>query len=142
MTTPGNPSRAAMQRYIRRLMVIMAVYVGALVGGQLAMKAELLAPIAAIPIALVCGLCIALTFFVMGRLMIETPDEFMRLLFVRQSLIASGFALSVAAIHGFLSAFELIEQIDAFWWPVLFFMGQFIGQVSNRLKYGTWGTLK
>lgn len=133
---------SAMQRYTRRIGGIMVVYVTALIGGQMAMKAGLLPPMAAIPIALICGLSIALTFFVMGRLMVETQDEFVRLLFVRQTLIASGFALSLAAIHGFLSDFDLIARIDAYWWPVLFFMGQFIGQVSNRLKYGTWGVIK
>ncbi|WP_146107629.1 hypothetical protein [Porphyrobacter sp. HT-58-2] len=137
-----NPSRAAMKRYVWRLMAVMTVYAGALVGGQFAMQAGLLGPQAAVAIALVCGLCIALTFVIMGRLMIETEDEFMRLLFVRQTLIASGFALSLAAIHGFLSDFEIIAQIDAYWWPVLFFAGQFIGQVANRMKYGTWGTMK
>ncbi|AUX68557.1 hypothetical protein CHX26_02650 [Porphyrobacter sp. HT-58-2] len=131
-----------MKRYVWRLMAVMTVYAGALVGGQFAMQAGLLGPQAAVAIALVCGLCIALTFVIMGRLMIETEDEFMRLLFVRQTLIASGFALSLAAIHGFLSDFEIIAQIDAYWWPVLFFAGQFIGQVANRMKYGTWGTMK
>lgn len=139
---PSNPSRAAMRRYVWRLMTVMTIYAAVLVGGQFAMRAGLLGPQAAVAIALVCGLCIALTFVIMGRLMIETEDEFMRLLFVRQTLIASGFALSLAAIHGFLSDFEIIAQIDAYWWPVLFFAGQFIGQVANRMKYGTWGTMK
>ncbi len=138
----SNPSRAAMKRYVWRLMTVMAVYVTALIGGQLAMKAELLGPQAAIAIALVCGLCIVLTFVIMGRLMIETQDEFVRLLFVRQTLIASGFALSLAAVHGFLSDFDIIARIDAYWWPVLFFVGQFVGQVANRVQYGTWGALK
>lgn len=138
----SNPSRAAMRRYVWRLMSVMTIYAAVLVGGQFAMRAGLLGPQAAVAIALVCGLCIALTFVIMGRLMIETEDEFMRLLFVRQTLIASGFALSLAAIHGFLSDFEIIAQIDAYWWPVLFFAGQFIGQVANRMKYGTWGTMK
>ena len=61
-------------------MVIMMVYATALVGGQAALKADLLGPTAAIPIAFVCGLCIALIFVIMGRLMAETQDEFMRLL--------------------------------------------------------------
>jgi hypothetical protein len=137
-----NPSRAAMKRYVWRLMSVMAVYAAVLVGGQLGMKAGLLGPQAAIVIALVCGLCIALTFVIMGRLMMETPDEFMRLLFVRQTLIASGFALSLAAVHGFLSDFEIIARVDAYWWPVLFFAGQFVGQIANRVQYGTWGSMK
>ncbi len=79
---------------------------------------------------------------IMGRLMVETQDEFMGLLFVRQTLIASGIALSLAAIHGLMSDFDLVKRIDAYWWPVLFFIGQFVGQVANRVKYGTWGALK
>lgn len=82
---------------------------------------------APIPIAFVCGLCIALIFVIMGCLMAETQDEFMRLLLVRQTLIASGFALSCAAIHGFMSDFDFVQRIDAYWWPVLFFIGQFAG---------------
>jgi len=123
-------------------MVIMMVYVTSLVGGQAALKADLLGPTAAIPIAFVCGFCIALIFVIIGRLTVETQDEFMRLLLVRQTLIASGFALSLAAIHGFMSNFDLVQRIDAYWWPVLFFMGQFAGQVANRVNYGTWGALK
>jgi len=138
----SNPSRAAMRRYVWRLVCIMSVYVVALIGGQLAMKAQLFGPQAAIPIALVCGLCIVFTFVIMGRLMIETEDEFMRLLFVRQTLVASGFALSLAAVHGFLSDFDIIAPVDAYWWPVLFFAGQFLGQIANRVQYGTWGALK
>lgn len=142
MMCPSNPSRAAMKRYVWRLLAVMVIYVTALIGGQFAMKAGLLAPQAAIAIALVCGLCIVFTFVIMGRLMVETQDEFMRLLFVRQALIASGFALSLAAMHGFLSEFEIVDRIDAYWWPVLFFVGQFIGQIANRVTYGTWGTMK
>ena len=137
-----NPSRAAMRRYVWRLTAVMTVYATALVGGQFAMQAGLLGAEAAIAIALACGLCIALTFVIMARLMIETQDEFMRLLLVRQTLIASGFALSLAAIHGFLSDFDIIARIDAYWWPVLFFAGQFLGQIANRVQYGTWGAMK
>ncbi|WP_265569725.1 hypothetical protein [Sphingomicrobium nitratireducens] len=137
-----NPNRAAARRYTIRLLAVMTVYVAALVGGQLAMKNGLLPDTAAIAIALVCGLCIALTFFVMGRFMVEMQDEFLRMLMVRQTLIAAAFALSLAAFHGFLSDFDAIPRVDAYWWPVLFFIGQFIGQVSNRLTYGTWGSCK
>lgn len=139
MTATQSPNRAAMSRYTWRLMSIMAVYVTALIGGQFAMKYDLLGPVAAIPIALICGLCIVLTFVVMGRLIVEIQDEFVRMLFVRQSLIAAGFGFSLAAIHGFLSEFGVIDRVDAYWWPVLFFVGQFVGQISNRITYGTWG---
>jgi len=135
-------STAVYKRYTRRLLAIMVVYLTALIGGQLAIKEGIVPASTAIPIAVTSGLCIVLTFVVMGRLMVEMQDEFLRMLFVRQTLIAAGFALSLAAIHGFLTDFDLADHIDAYWWPVLFFAGQFIGQVANRIQYGTWGMLR
>jgi hypothetical protein len=138
----SNPSRIAVARYVRRLMCVLTVYAVAVVGGPFAMQAGWLGSQAAIAVALICGLCIVLTFVIMGRLMIETQDEFMRMLLVRQTLIAAGFALSLAAVHGFLSGFDILPRIDAYWWPVLFFAGQFLGQIVNRVQYGTWGAMK
>ena len=134
-----NPNQAAMRRYTVRLMSVMTVYVVALIGGLLAMRHGLLPDAAAFPIALVCGLCVASVFLIIGALIVEMKDEFMRMLLVRQTLIATGIALGAAAMHGFLTTFDVVARIDAFWWPVAFFGGLFVGQVANRITYGTWG---
>ena len=139
MTASANPNRVAMRRYTVRLMSVMTIYVLALVGGQLAMQQGLLPDAAAFPVALVCGLCVASVFLIIGALIVDMKDEFLRMLMVRQTLIATGIALGAAAMHGFLTAFDVVPRLDAFWWPMAFFAGLFVGQIANRITYGTWG---
>ncbi len=135
-----SPNKLAQRRYVTRLLSVMAVYVLAILAG-VTMKAQgLLNPQTTALVALIPGLCIVLVFWAMGRLIVELKDEFMRMLIVRQVLIATAFAFSLAAIHGFLSSFDVIEKVDAFYWPVTFFFGLFIGMVANRIKFGTWGS--
>ena len=38
-----------------------------------------------------------------------------------------------------LEAADLVMHVDAYWWPVAWFLGLFIGAVANRIEYGTWG---
>ena len=130
---------SAQSTYVRRLMVLMAVYVIAIVGGSAARHADLLSGATTILAALVSGLCIAGVFWAIGRLIVEEQDEFRRMLMVRQALIATGFSLSIASIHGFLSEFDLLPRIDLYWAAILWFAGLIVGGVSNKLKYGSWG---
>ena len=134
-----SPNKLAQRRYVFRLMAVMVVYVVAILGGTWMKKAGMLTDQTAIIAALVPGICIAMVFWAMGRMLVELTDEFLRMLLVRQTLIATAFSMTIAAIHGFLSTFDVIEKTDAFYWPVLFFFGLFVGQVANRIKYGTWG---
>lgn len=134
-----SPNKAAQRRYIVRLAGVMLVYLVSLMLAVRLHDAGHLSPAAATATALVPGACIAATFWVMGRFIVELEDEFIRLLMVRQSLIATAFALSIASIHGFLSNFELVARVDAYWWPVAWFFGLGIGAAANRIRYGTWG---
>ena len=136
MESIKSPSQRA---YIRRLMVLMAVYVTAVIGGSVARRADLLNDLTTILVALISGLCIAGVFWAIGRLIVEEQDEFRRMLIVRQALIASGFALSIASIHGFLSGFELLPKVDPYWAAILWFAGLIVGGIAHRLKYGSWG---
>ena len=56
----------------------------------------------AYPLAILPGLAIAGVFLAIGRLIVEEEDEFIRMLIVRQSLIATGFASSISTVYGFL----------------------------------------
>ena len=75
-------------------------------------------------------------FGAMGRYLIEEQDEYVRMLMVRQTLWASGFALSVATIWGFLESFELAGHIDAYYLAVVWFLGLGIGGCINKLTLG------
>jgi DNA-binding XRE family transcriptional regulator len=70
---------------------------------------------AAYLLALLPGLSIAAVFWAIGRLMVEEKDEYLRLLLVRQSLVATGFTLGIVTMWGFLENFELVPHVDAFY---------------------------
>jgi hypothetical protein len=100
------------------------------------------------PIAISSRSCPALPiiaiFAAIGRYLIEESDEYLRLLTVRQTLVASGFALSLATAWGFLESFDLAAHVDAYWIAVVWFGGLGLGPAStdpgreagvkNRLK--------
>ncbi|MEO8617906.1 MAG: hypothetical protein ABI412_00940 [Sphingomicrobium sp.] len=129
----------AQRAYIRRLAALMSVYMIAIIGGMFAKRAGMLNQPATIAVALLSGVCVAGVFWAIARLIVEEKDEFQRMLIVRQAMVATGFSLSIAAIHGFLSAFDVIAKTDLYWAAVLWFFGLGIGAVVNRIQFGTWG---
>lgn len=93
----------AQRRYFLRLAVIMALYCAAIFVAVTLRKDSATPPALMAAVALVPGICIIGVFWAIGRLIVEEPDEFLRMLIIRQALIATAFALSLASIHGFLS---------------------------------------
>jgi hypothetical protein len=124
---------AAMRRYLLRLSAAMAAYIVTLsaalrfVGGH-----TVTGPLAYI-LALLPGLSIAGVFWAIGRLMVEEKDEYVRMLFVRQSLVATAFTLSITTMWGFLENFDLVPHVDAFYIAVLWFAGLGLGSCVNWL---------
>ena len=131
----------AQKRYLKRVMVSTSIYLvamGAMVFVQNAQQVDYVwQVITAIP----PGLAVIGIFWAIGRLIVEEQDEFIRMLVIRQSLIASTVALSAAAIWGFLESAAVVPHADAYWWPVLWFVGLAIGAVANRIEYGAWGAV-
>jgi hypothetical protein len=52
---------------------------------------------------------------------------------VRQTLVASALALSIATAWGFLESFELAAHFDAYWIAVVWFVGLGLGACVNKL---------
>jgi hypothetical protein len=92
------------------------------------------------PIAYVAAVLPALPimgiFAAIGRYLVEEQDEYVRMLMVRQTLWASGFALSVATIWGFLENFNLVEHVDAYSVAIVWFFGLGLGGCINRVTLG------
>ncbi|MBX7541648.1 hypothetical protein [Qipengyuania sphaerica] len=131
----------AQRLYVKRVaifaslyLVVIALQVSLLDDGEasLAVRAGL---------SIMPGLAICGVFWAIGRLIVEEKDEFIRTLIIRQTLIATGFALASATIWGFLEAGEVVPHIPAYWFAVAFFLGQFFGAISNRITHGSWGAL-
>ncbi|MBY6127468.1 hypothetical protein KUW15_01940 [Qipengyuania aquimaris] len=136
-----SSSGEAQRRYIKRVfvfaslyLVVIALQVSLLGDGEQSLAVR--AGLSVMPGLAICGV-----FWAIGMLIVEETDEFIRMLIVRQTLIATGFALGFATIWGFLEAGEVVPHIPAYWFAVAFFGGQFIGAVSNRITHGSWGAL-
>lgn len=138
----GNDNHPPQKAYMKRMGLSMGAYVISLIAGVYLVSRDLVDGPVVWLLALVPGLSIVGAFYAIGRLILDTKDEFIRMLVVRQALIATGFALSVATVWGFLENFELVDHVDAYWIAILWFFGFMIGAISNKLTYGAWGQLK
>ncbi|WP_375291713.1 hypothetical protein [Qipengyuania sp.] len=131
----------AQRRYLKRVaifsslyLVVLAVQVSWLSDHDATMPVR--AGLSVLP-----GLAVLGIFWSIGRLILEEQDEFIRMLIIRQTLIATGLALGFATLWGFLEAGDAVAHIDAYWYAVAFFFGQLIGAISNKISYDSWGSL-
>lgn len=124
---------SAKRRYTWGVLLVMTGYVLILFGVHAYF--ENVAPTG--PLAYIAAVLPALpiiaVFALFGRLLVELKDEYVRMLMVRQSLIATAFALSVATIWGFLESFGLVHHVDGYWAAILWFVGLGIGGCANAL---------
>ncbi len=130
----------ATRRYVIRIAVLMTFYLIALFSVSRIFRADLVSGPAAYALAVVPALPIIGVFWAVMRLLIEEPDEFIKSLMVRQSLVATGFCLTVMTIWEFLQNFDLVPSGNggfgaAFFW----FVGLGIGAIYNKLTLGTPG---
>jgi len=132
-------STSAWKRYNWRLIWLSLVYAVFLVAAVYGFKHELFGGPVAYVAAILPALPVIGIFAAIGRYLIEEQDEYLRMLMVRQTLWASGFALSVATIWGFLESFELVEHVDAYSVALVWFFGLGLGECINRFTLGAPG---
>jgi hypothetical protein len=127
----------AMRRYRRAVLILSAIYAVLLFGVIALFNRHALSdgPIAYIA-AILPALPIIGIFAAIGRYLIEERDEYVRMLMVRQTLIASGFALSFATIWGFLESFDLVRHVESYYVAILWFGGLGLGACVNKLTLG------
>jgi hypothetical protein len=90
-------------------------------------------------LAILPGLSVAGIFWAVGKLLVEETDEYLRMLLVRQTLVATAFALSLATVWGFLENFDLVPHVDAYYIAILWFAGLGVGALYNRITLGQDG---
>jgi hypothetical protein len=130
----------AMRRYVTRIAVLMVFYLITLFGAVYAFRHHLVSGPAAYPLAILPALPIIGVFWAVMRLLVEEPDEFVRMLQVRQTLVATGFCLTVMTILEFLQNFDLMKPgNDGFGAAFFWFMGLGVGGVYNKLTMGSTG---
>jgi hypothetical protein len=129
---------AATRNYLVRLFVLMTLYVIALFAAVTAFKSHSVSGIAAYALAIAPALPVIGVFWAVMRLLIEEPDEFVKLLHVRQCLVATGFCLTVMTIWEFLQNFDLVTPGNhGFGAAMFWFMGLGVGGLYNKFTLGT-----
>ncbi|MGB3165220.1 MAG: hypothetical protein WBA68_00380 [Alteraurantiacibacter sp.] len=129
----------ATRRYLWRIVAAMALYLGSLYACEVMIEDGGLSGPFAFALAALPGLAFAAVPWIFTRLIVEEKDEFFRMLYVRQLLVASGLTLTAAAVWGFLETYLPVPHIAAFWWPTLWCFGLGIGAVYNKVTMGTFG---
>ena len=123
-------------RYNKRIIVLSLIYAAFLIGAVYGFKHHLVSGGFAWIVAILPALPIIGIFAAIGLYLVEERDEYLRMLMVRQTLWASGFALSIATVWGFLESFELVSHVEVYWVSVLWFGGLGLGNFANRLTMG------
>lgn len=131
----------AIRQYLIRLFVLMSLYIVTLIAAVTIFKAGAVSGIPAYALAIAPALPVIGVFWAVMRFLVEEPDEFMRMLLIRQCLVATGFCLTVMTIWEFLQNFDLVPPGNggfgaAFFW----FMGLGVGALYNKLTLGTAGS--
>ena len=137
----GRYKSPAIRRYLLRMAVLMTFYIVTLFAAVRLFRADAISGPVAYALAILPALPIIGVFWAVMRLLVEEPDEFIRMLHVRQSLVATGFCLTVMTIWEFLQNFDLVPPGNggfgaAFFW----FMGLGIGAIYNKLTIGSTGS--
>ena len=127
----------AMKRYNWRVIWLSLIYAVFLIGAVYGFKHNLFSGPIAYVAAVLPALPIIGIFGAMGRYLVEERDEYIRMILVRQTLWASGFALSVATVWGFLESFNMVEHVDAYSVAIVWFFGLGVGSIINKLTIGT-----
>lgn len=129
----------ASRRYVQRLAAAMGVYLVSLFAAEYLISRGLVDGPLVWALALLPGLAVTGAFYAVGMLVIEQKDEFVRMLIVRQILVATGFALSIATVWGFLENFDLVPHVDSYWVGIVWFLGFGLGGYVNKKTLGAWG---
>jgi hypothetical protein len=126
----------AWKRYNWRVICLSLLYCAFLIPAVYGFKHQLVPYSVAWLVAILPALPIIGIFFAIGRYLVEEQDEYVRMLMARQTLWASGIALSVATAWGFLENFGLVGHVDAYYIAVLWFFGLGVGRIVNKLTLG------
>ena len=132
----GSP---AWKRYNWRLIWLSLVYAIFLVAAVYGFKHQLVSTPATYLVAILPALPIIGIFLAIGRYLVEEQDEYVRMLMVRQTLWASGFALSLATAWGFLESFDLVGHADGYYVVIAWYFGLGVGGIVNKLTLGDGG---
>jgi hypothetical protein len=113
-----------MRRYTIRIVLFMAAYVLILIGGlRFARGGAEHAQVTLIGLAVISALPIIGVFWAVFRLLVEVDDEYQRLLFAKQTLLATGITLTIVTVWQFLNVYDVVatgpQWMGVIWFAML-----------------------
>lgn len=127
----------ALRRYLYRLAALMSLYIALIFIAGYVFRHAPPSGVAAFALALLPALPIVAVVWVIMRLIVEEQDEYLRLLYVKQNLFATGFCLTVMTIWEFFQNYDLVSHdTHGFGATFVWFVGLGIGAVGRRLVKG------
>ena len=123
----------AYRSYLRRFVPTMALYVILVFVAPSLIRATNAHGPALWAIAALPSLPLVAVFWIIGKLLVELDDEYLRMLEVRKALIATGFAMSLASVWGFLEVYADAPHLPAFFIPIAWFAGLAVGAMTNHV---------
>ena len=124
----------AQRRYNHRVLVLSLVYTALLFATVYLFRRGVLHGAPAYAAAILPALPIVGIFAAIGRYLVEESDEYQRVMMARRSLVATGLAMSVATVWGFLENFGLVPHLYAYCAAILWFLGLGVGACADRLR--------
>ncbi|MFL6733781.1 MAG: hypothetical protein ACJ8EY_03700 [Sphingomicrobium sp.] len=122
----------AVRRYNRRVLIASMIYIVLLLGGISLARYYAPPAIVRVALAIIVSLPVMGIIAAMALLLKEETDEYLRMRMVEQSLIATGFLLTVATLYGFLNAFDLAPQIDSWAAVPVWALGLGVGRIFRK----------
>lgn len=123
----------ARQRYNRRILILAVIYAAFLFPAVYGLSRHLVSGPPAFIVGVLPALPVVGFFVAAGAYLVDEQDEYLRMIFTRQSLIATGITMSAATLWGFLEGFDLIPHVVAYAWPVVWFVGLAAGAAVNAM---------
>lgn len=127
----------ALRRYLFRLAVLMVIYMVCIFTAGYLFRHNPPSGLTAYALAVLPALPVIGVVWTIMRLIIEETDEYLRLLYVKENLFATGFCLTVMTVWEFLQNYDLVSNDShGFGATFVWFMGLGIGSVYVRLVRG------
>lgn len=123
----------AQRRYNRRILILAVIYAAVLLPVCWLFARHLVAGPLAYALGVLPALPVSGFFAVIGVYLAEETDEYLRMLLVRQALVATGLAMTTATFWGFLEGFDLVPHLVDYAWPIVWFAGLGLGACVNML---------
>ena len=136
MKAGRNPAYRA---YFRRMIISSLLYMAAVFAAASLLHHRAPVSLPTIMIALLPGLAVLFMIYAIGRLMIELDDEFLRMLVIRQALVATGITLAITSVWGMLETFTDLPRLEVFWVFPIWCMGLAAGATFNKITLGAGG---